>query len=104
MWVRKGHQSIDRHSGELKMVSILGKLSRKEGQKCKTASTVSLTKVIICQHLLNFLGDGVRIELGGHRNHFLDAETRMTRYRQWGGQLRLPTRGILGQRFDTGRL
>lgn len=63
-----------------------------------------LTKVIISQHLLNLLGDGVSIKLGRHCDHFLDAETRMTWYRQRGAGLRLPTRGILGQRLETGGL
>lgn len=36
-----------------------------------------LTKIVISQHFLNLLSDGISIELGRHRHHLLDAETRM---------------------------
>lgn len=63
-----------------------------------------LTKVIVRQHLLNFLCDGIRIKLRGHCNHFLDAEARVSWYRQRSAKLRFRTWGILGQRFDSGWL
>lgn len=64
----------------------------------------ALTEVIISQHLLDFLGDGVRVELGGHGHHLLDAQARVARYGQRGGQVGLPARGVLGQQLHGGRL
>lgn len=46
------------------------------------AKGISLTKVIVSEHLLNLLGDGICIKLRGHGHHFLDAEARMARYGQ----------------------
>lgn len=66
-------------------------MKRNGNKTAQTASPVFLTKVIISQHLLNLLRDGVSIKLRGHRNHFLDAETRMTRHGERSAKLRLPT-------------
>lgn len=57
----------------------------------KSKMTFFFTEVIISQDLLNLLGDSISIKFRGHCNHLLDAETRVTRYRQWGARLRLAT-------------
>lgn len=49
-----------------------------------------LTEVIVSEHLLDLLGDGVGVELWRHGHHFLYAEARGCEVgqRQWGTRLR----------------
>lgn len=97
MWIRQKSPALTRRCVENARIFENIRL-RLEKQNEKPA----LTEVIISQHLLDFLGDGVRVELGGHGHHLLDAQARVARYGQRGGQLGLPARGVLGQRLHGG--
>ena len=52
------------------------------------------TQVVVGQHLLDLLGDGVGVQLGGHGHQLLDAERRggLVQRRQTGGGL--PSLGV----------
>lgn len=63
-----------------------------------------LTEVVVGQHLLNLFGDGVRVELGRHGHHLLDADARVAGDGQRGAELRVAARRVLGQGFEPGGL